>query len=172
MPGEQGFSATFILFKFHRATSARSGKLLICYPIYLSIRKMEICKWSETGHTPWLAQIAFNKTRREKKHTPPDNSWNNPNLLSAIIIVAVCVSVPPAEPRCNRWLENSAALQSGHRAHCPPKAIQSQRFTLFIWHWTCSARWSLDMFRNTSLKHNSMYVYIYIYKFMVHFTAK
>lgn len=46
-----------------------------CYPMYLSIKKMEICKRSETGHTPWLAKIAFKKTRREKKNnTPPDKN--------------------------------------------------------------------------------------------------
>lgn len=70
--------------------------------------------WSQT----LTGQNCLQKTRRK-------NTLHRTNLLWAIIIVAVCVSVPhdalSAEPRCNRWLQNSAALQAGHRAHCPPK---------------------------------------------------
>lgn len=140
---------------------------LVSFDIYLSIKKWRFASSPKlVTHLDWPKNCLKKTTRREKKTTlhlttleifqiysqPSSSSWQK------------CVKRcnPCVSPRCNRWLENSAALQAVHQAHCPPKAaIQSQRCTTD----GSSARWSLDMFRK---KHFNQYIYI----FMVHFTAK
>lgn len=66
---------------------------LVSFDIYLSIKKWRFASSPKlVTHLDWPKNCLKKTTRREKKNnTPPDNSWNIPNLLAAIIIIVAKV---------------------------------------------------------------------------------